>query len=232
MSDIVQRMKGMPEGGRGVRFPIRDAEMNVIGSMNTFDRYYLDDDALVGTMAATHTRFRENFLTQFEVTTENKRNWLEKSVLENESKALFLIEATDGRIVGQGGFTILSNEVFVLDGAMRWGRGGHRELFIRDGNERAAMCFFLLGCERCEIEIFSGNEIVIENTLSSGYVIKREYPLAVTDEGEKRVYRKIEDGECANTSETLYLLSMDREEFAKRHRNIIDEPCWKGVFSK
>jgi hypothetical protein len=223
---IIRKMKGIP-GGRGLRFPIRDKEMNVIGYMRGFDELFLTDDALIETMARAHTFYNEYFLTQFNVTPENKKNWLTDHVIGNDDKMLFLIETIGGKIVGQEGFTLSPRDnTFALDASMRWGRGGGSAIFGRSGAERMAIGFYLLGFERCVAEIFRKNEIVIYNVTQYGFEMETEYSLKVTEKNGTVIYSKTDDPASVNTSEVLSRLSIGRDKFAKLHGAIIENPCW------
>jgi hypothetical protein len=204
-------MKGLPDGV-GVRLPIRDDKMEVIGYLKVFDRLDLDDGSLIETMAAARTRYREFFLTQFEVTPENKREWLENSVLNNDSKMLFLVETLGGRVVGQDGFTLLEDGCFALDGTMRWARGGHSRLFEMSVIERARLCFGCLDLSICRVELFKKNGIAIYNIEERGFVFEKEHALSVSRQMDKVVYTRTDD-ESANTGERLLTFTMIREEF-------------------
>ncbi|MDR3255885.1 MAG: hypothetical protein LBT31_10005 [Synergistaceae bacterium] len=226
-ADIIRGMKGLPDG-RGLRFPIRDAELNVIGFLRGFDMFFLEDDEIIETMAKFHTLYKESFLTQFDVTPENKKNWLEHSVLPNDRKMLFLVETLDGRIIGQDGFTLMDGGVFELDGSMRWGRGGNSGIFVRSTLERAAICFFLLGRDTLKFEIFRKNKITIDNALSLGMEIV----------AERRLNRSLRDGivkfslasgsRLVNTDETLLEFRMGKSQFGKSYGALRDHPCWEG----
>jgi hypothetical protein len=218
-------MKGIP-GGRGLRFPIRDENLNVIGYLRGFDGFCLADDPLIETMARFRTLYGENFLSQFEVAPENKRNWLKDSVLANDRKMLFLAETLGGKIMGQDGFTLDEDgSTFYLDASMRWGRGGG-DLFQRGGAERAAMGFCLLGCEKCVVEIFKSNVIVVDNSLRAGFTIEREFRLRVERKDGMVSYSKEKDAGLVNTDAVLLSLSLGRDRFAEMNRPIVENPCW------
>jgi hypothetical protein len=227
---LIRRMKGLPDGV-GVRLPIRDDEMEVIGYLKVFDRLNLDDGSLIETMAAARTRYREFFLTQFDVTPENKREWLENSVLNNDSKMLFLVETLDGRVVGQDGFTLLEDGCFALDGTMRWMRGGCPEIFLRNSFERAAIGFFLFGCETLKVEIFGKNKMAIDNTLLLGLVVKAEHPLVRSETDGAVTFRVVSHMSHVNTPETLVEFSLEKSSFALLNGALVDSPCWKGIIS-
>jgi hypothetical protein len=222
---ILRRMKGIL-GRRGLRFPIRDENLNVIGHLRGFDKFCLADDLLIETMAHFRTLYRENFLSQLEVTPENKRNWLTDSVLANDLKMLFLVEALDGKIMGQDGFTLDEDgKIFYLDASMRWGRG-NGDLFQRGGVERAAMGFFLLGREKCVAEIFKSNVIVVDNSLRAGFTIEKEFHLRIEQKDGMISYFKEEDTNRVNTDAILLSLGFDRGRFTEMNRSVIENPCW------
>ncbi len=227
-TEIIREMKGLlsePEGF-GVLWPIRDLEMNVVGYMRGFDRVALGDAYLTETMAKWHTFYRECFLTQFVVTPENKRSWLQNSVLGNDRKMLFLIETTDGKIVGQDGFSVEEDGVCCLDGTMRWARGGHPDLFRFDILERVSIAYFLLNCRDCVAEVFSDNHLAAENLLSLGFTAEEEIPLLRIDEGDTMKYVKCPGSSCRGTEKRLLKMTMDRDFFAGKYKKVIETPCW------
>jgi hypothetical protein len=216
---FIRRLKGIGADG-AARLPVRDASLAVIGYLRAFTEAMLADDRLIRTMAEARTRYKEFFLTQFDVTPENKREWLRESVLKNDRKMLFLAETLDGRIVGQDGFTLLGGGIFVLDGAMRWARGGHTRLFERSVIERTGLCFGALGCTLCEVELFKKNRMGIFNIEHAGFSFEAEYPLCVREENGMIVYSKTSPG-CENTDERLVSMTMDKETFGKLHGDFL-----------
>ena len=222
---IIRKMKGIP-GGRGLRFPIRDENLNVMGYLRGFDEFCLADSSLIETMAHFRTSYRENFLSQFEATPENKRSWLRSSVLANDRKMLFLAESLEGKIMGQDGFTLDEDgRTFYLDASMRWARGSG-DLFQRGGVERAAMGFFLLGREKCVVEIFKSNGIVVDNSLRAGFAVEKEFHLRVERKDGMVSYIKEEDTNLVNTDAMLLSLALDRGRFAELNRPVVENPCW------
>jgi len=219
---IIRKMKGIP-GGDGMRFPIRDENLNVIGCLRGFDESLLRDDALIEAMARAHTRYKENFMTQFDVTPENKRSWLENSVLGNDKKMLFLVETLEGRVVGQDGFTLRDGGVFSSDASMKWERDGHPALFLRNFYERAAMCFILLGCSGCEITIFKKNIVTMLNVKRLGVQKIAEYPLTKSAADGKITYTKATDPSQINTDEILIEYRLEKEEFLAKHKDLAEQ---------
>jgi hypothetical protein len=226
---ILRRMKGI-SGLRGLRFPIRDANLNIIGYLRGFDGFCLADTPLIETMARFRTFYSENFLSQFEATPENKRNWLMDSVLANDRKMLFLAETLEGKIMGQDGFTLDEDgRTFYLDASMRWGRGSG-DLFQRGGVERTAMGFFLLGCEKCVVEIFKSNVIVVDNSLHAGFTMEKEFHLRVERKDGMVSYFKEEDANLVNTDAILLSLVLGKGRFAEMNRSIVENPCWSREY--
>ncbi len=228
IKQIIREMKGLC-GGRGVLWPIRDLEMNVVGYMRGFDRVALGDAHLTETMAKWHTIYRESFLTQFVVTPENKRNWLERSVLGNDLKMLFLTETHSGNIVGQNGFSIGEDGVCFLDGTMRWARGGHPDLFQFDILERVSIAYFLLDCPQCVAEVLGDNPLAIQNLLSLGFTVEEEIALRRGDEGDMIKYVKCPgepSGDSDKRNKKLLKMTMGRDCFAERYAKRIATPCW------
>ena len=228
MAGIIRKMKGLPDG-EGARFPIRDENMNVIGYLRAFDEPSLRDGALIEAMARAHTLYKENFMTQFDVTPANKRSWLKDSVLRNDRKMLFLVETMAGRVVGQDGFTVRDDGVFASDASMKWERDGHPALFLRNYFERAAMCFVLLGCIRGEIMLFKSNVVTMLNVRRLGVRKIREHSLVKFDANGKIIYAPAKGLSEVNTKETLVEYSLEKEDFLSAHKTLIERPCWEGV---
>jgi hypothetical protein len=213
-------MKGLTGEGGGARLPVRDAALNMIGCLRVFDEALLDDDGLIALMAEARTRYKNFFLTRFDVTPENKRRWLRESLLQNDSKMLFLVETSDGRVVGQDGFSLIGG-CFALDGTMRWARGGHTRLFERSVIERAGFCFGALHCSLCRVEIFEKNQIAMENVLNAGFSLEAIYPLSVTEKDGVIAYSKTSEG-CENSDERLVTLTMTKDVFLRRHGDFLN----------
>jgi hypothetical protein len=225
---LVRALKGLPDA-EGARLPIRDRGMTTIGFMSVFDNSRLADDELVKTMAAARSRFGEFFLTQFDVTYENKKNWLNDAVLHNDRKILFIVETGDGKIVGQDGVTLLDDDNFMLDGTMRWARGGHSRLFERACIEKACIGFGLFGRLRCVINVFKDNKFAILNIESSGFTVREEHALSRTEQDGRVIFEVTETPEFVNTDKKLVEYEMYRNSFAARHGVFINSPCWDGI---
>jgi hypothetical protein len=225
---LVRTLKGLPDS-RGVRLPVRDHDMTAIGYMSVFDNFHLADDELVKTMAAARSRFREFFLTQFDVTYENKKNWLKDAVLRNDRKIIFIVETGDGKIVGQDGITLLNDDSFMLDGTMRWARGGHPRLFERACVERACVGFGLFGRSRCVINVFKDNKFAVLNIESSGFTAREEYALSRAEREGHIIFEAAENPESVNTDKKLVKYETRRDDFTARHGIFIDSPCWEGI---
>ncbi|MDR1508968.1 MAG: hypothetical protein LBS53_04975 [Synergistaceae bacterium] len=215
----MRAMKGL-NGGKGAVFPIRLDDMSVVGYMRAIDASILDDGDLIARMAEARTRYKTCFLTQFDVTPRNKREWLENDILENDRRLLFLVEAGDHTIVGQDGFTLLDGGVFSLDGTMRWLKYGHRDLYVRCGVERAAICFFQLGGRLSTTEVFKDNVPNVKNSLKMGFSVIKEHRLFLSEGDGLLRYEKIDDGTPSNTDRTLLSFAMTREFFIKRYPEI------------
>jgi len=220
---ILRTIKGIDSGGAGAIFPIRHADLSIIGYMRSIDSSVLDDTLLVQAMAEARTRHKTSFLTQFDVTVENKRKWLEKGILENDDRVLFLIEAADHTVVGQDGLTIYEDNTFALDGTLRWvPRYGHKDLYVRSGIERAAICFFLLQCRLSTTEVFKDNIANVKNSLRMGHEIIGEYPLFLCEKNRTFIYSKIEDPEKSNTDRILLSFAMTKGRFCELHAAIAE----------
>ena len=89
------------------------------------------------------------------------------------------------------------------------------------------MGFFLLGCERCVVEIFGKNALVIDNSLRAGFRVEREYRLRVSEREGSAAFAKEDDPSMVNTDEILVSLFIDRERFAARNETIAENPCWE-----
>lgn len=221
--EIIQKIKGVTTGAPGVVFPIRRDDLSVIGYLRTIDRSILENSELIETMALNRTKYRKSFLTQFDVTPENKRAWLENGVLNNPNKVLFLVEAADHTVVGQDGFTMLGNGVFALDGTMRWLKYGEKDLYVRSGITRAGICFSILDCEISTTEVFKDNIANIKNSLRMGHKIVEECSLFLSEQNCVFRYDKIFDETLSNTDRKLVCFEMGKEAYVNRYRVVYEQ---------
>ena len=145
---ILRRMKGI-SGLRGLRFPIRDANLNIIGYLRGFDGFCLADTPLIETMARFRTFYSENFL---------------------------------------------------------------------------------LGCEKCVVEIFKSNVIVVDNSLHAGFTMEKEFHLRVERKDGMVSYFKEEDANLVNTDAILLSLGLGKGRFAEMNRSVVENPCWSREY--
>lgn len=96
------------------------------------------------------------FKTGFEKNASNTESWLRKTVIENDSKILYLI-LVNNRVIGHFGLTNIQDGSAELDNAIRGVKGGHPDLFRYAEFVILDLAFNYLGLKYVCGHLFSNN---------------------------------------------------------------------------
>jgi hypothetical protein len=102
---------------------VRDFSGDCIGRLLPINIGLLDDSALIEAMTRWRRNRAESFATQFVPTAQRTRSWLEKVVLNDDRRLLFIIYHHDNPI-GHLGLRDLNETSFQGDNLVRGERGG------------------------------------------------------------------------------------------------------------
>jgi ribosomal protein S18 acetylase RimI-like enzyme len=102
--EIISYLKNIKNGGVKFSLDILNDEGEKIGILEPIvDSKIADNSGIVRFIKKWREYYRENFLTQFKVTKEGTKNWLENQVIKQNNKMLFMVKTTGGKLIGHEG---------------------------------------------------------------------------------------------------------------------------------
>ena len=197
-----------------VRFalPIRDKQDEVIGILIPVGSWILGDPDTIAAIAEWRARAMRMFLIQFESTIEGTTHYLKNLSIGQTSRILFMLQDTEGSLVGHVGLADVTETQAELDNLMRGKRGGPPDLM------RAAECeilkwgFGVLGLESIHGRILSYNFLAMDIHKSLGFVVTEEVPLFREKHAGQTTLEPC-SAERTNVSFTCNVISLDRDDF-------------------
>jgi RimJ/RimL family protein N-acetyltransferase len=114
--DFVRRWKA-PAGGRHIQ--IRKESGELLGFLAPLTTTDAADAAICEALTRWRHAARESFLTQFTATTTRTRAWLERKVLEDDTRLLFLLIEGENRPIGNIGLCDLCSTSAEIDNVLR-----------------------------------------------------------------------------------------------------------------
>jgi RimJ/RimL family protein N-acetyltransferase len=200
------------DGQEVVRINIVDDEASLIGHLDPVTRSALADDDLIQKLTNWRNMARKYFFTQFTATYDRTRDWLEKVVLSDSTRLLFIIHAKTGA-VGQYGFKLLSHDSAELDNLIRGELGGPPRLIYHAEIALVRWLFEMLEIKLILGFVLSDNYSALNLHRAVGFRATEVLPVYKTEtDGEIHLVR----GEPGSQSpDGLYVqkLELGRSEF-------------------
>jgi L-amino acid N-acyltransferase YncA len=198
-----------------VRINVLDDEASLIGHLDPVTRAALADDDLIQKLTHWRNVASRYFFTQFTATCDRTRDWLEKVVLNDSNRLLFIIHSKTGP-VGQHGFKGLSPDSAELDNLIRGEMGGHPRLIHYAEIALVRWLFAVLDIKLILAYVLSDNHRALDLHREVGFRATEVFPLHKTEtDGEIHLVR----GKSGSPSpDGLYTqkMELDRSEFMER----------------
>lgn len=193
---------------------IFDNSGNKVAQLNPLNEEILPKiDEISNYLTQWRNKSMKFFLTGFKATPERTKNWLLSSVIESNSKILYLVYADD-RPVGQFGLADISKSRAELDNAIRGEKGGHPDLFRNIEYVLLDMAFNCLDVEKIEGKLFSNNLIAIMLHKDFGFTVTDRSRLKRVENGEEWHYTPCDEEE-SNTKVDQLQITLTKERFLK-----------------
>lgn len=156
-----------------------------IGYLKPITKSILLNDFIIKKLTKWRNNAMQFFMTQFNATFERTKNWLNKTVLSDNTRLLFIIYDSTGKAIGNLGFTKLNEYSAELDNLLRGEHGGGSKLIYYTEVAIIKWMFSCLKIKEITGNIFLDNEILLSIHKKIGFSIREEFPL----------YRKIINNE-------------------------------------
>lgn len=156
-----------------------------IGYLKPITKSILLNDFIIKKLTKWRNNAMQFFMTQFNATFERTKNWLNKTVLSDNTRLLFIIYDSTGKAIGNLGFTKLNEYSAELENLLRGEHGGGSKLIYYTEVAIIKWMFSCLKIKEITGNIFLDNEIPLSIHKKIGFSIREEFPL----------YRKIVNNE-------------------------------------
>lgn len=158
---IIRTMKGLETNHAGT---VIDKEIPVIGDKNLLvgllkplDYHLANNEEVVDSLSAWRRRFKRFFFSQFDVTSERTRSWLNDAVIKDDTRILFLITDTTNKLIGHVGACHISGEAAELDNFIRGERGGDPRVMLLSGLSLIGWMYRVLNIRKIYARVLADN---------------------------------------------------------------------------
>lgn len=131
---IIRTLKGLDANGTGADLDVELSVLNdaasKVGSLRPLSRRLANDEEIVNKLAAWRRRFSRFFFTQFEVSGERTRSWLNDAIVKDDTRILFLISDATNKLIGHIGARGIGEDSAEFDNFMRGERGGDPRVML------------------------------------------------------------------------------------------------------
>lgn len=128
-----------------------------MGLLKPLANQLANDEEIVNSLAAWRRRFNRFFFTQFEVTSERTKGWLNDVVIKDDTRILFLITDATNRLNGHVGACNISGDRAELDNFIRGERGGDPKLMVLSGLRLIGWLYGVLHIRKISARVFANN---------------------------------------------------------------------------
>ncbi|CAN2050514.1 N-acetyltransferase [Candidatus Magnetomoraceae bacterium gMMP-13] len=213
-----------------LKIDIIDNKKQKIGYLCPITKKSLKDNKIIQKLTDWRNFHRKSFLTQFVATYDRTKNWLEKFVLTDYYRLLFLIY-TNKKLIGHSGFINLTNSSVEGDNLIRGEIGGGFN-FIYYAQRSKFMWIF----NELEVDIIYGKVLTInKNALKIhnrvGFILDKKMPVYFIEKNGEHFMEKWTEKSGHQPENMLYYTSITKERFfeqnflsvRKKHAGLVAE---------
>jgi RimJ/RimL family protein N-acetyltransferase len=174
--ELVARLKRSSDDADAV-VDVRGADGEIIARLVAINQDRAAHPAVVESLFRWRAAAMTGFLTVFEPTLEKTRGYLEKLVLVDPARILFLILDPAGRPVGNIGLCNITADEAEVDNIVRGERVETANFMAQVQAGLIAWAHRRLGVSRVYLNVLSDNERAVNSYLKAGYVETGRTPL-------------------------------------------------------
>ncbi len=174
-----------------------------------------DNSKIVKLMTKWRKDYKDKFFTQFEITEERTKSWLDNQIIKSDDRIFFMIEINDKKLIGHIGVVFFKDNDLVCE----------LDNFVKDKDcqisgimtyATKALINFLfnsLKMEKLKIRVFSDNLKAQELYIRCGFSKIKEVGLKkeITEDGIR--YTEIEESDIRASDKTMVLMALKRKDF-------------------
>lgn len=200
---VVRCMKSLESASR-TKIEIKNNKGLLLGYLKPVDTLLASDSDIITKLTRWRKMFMKYFLTQFHATEERTKLWIQRVVIKDDTRLLFLILDEIEKPIGNFGVCNISSESAELDNLIRGERGGDPKLVYFSELFLMNWIYRNLNVDRIFLHVFSTNTRTISLHSSIGFNISRGYSL-IKHVSNKEVRYEVGKEKDKATDELTYL---------------------------
>jgi len=170
-----------------------------------------DNSEIVKLMTKWRRDYKDKFFTQFEVTEERTKNWLDNQIIKRDNRIFFVIETSDKKLIGHIGVIFFEegDSICELDNFVKDRDCQIPGIMTYATKALINFLFNSLKMKKLKLRVFSDNLRAQELYFRCGFSKVKEigFKKEVTDDGIKYVEIRESDNQVPNR--TMYLFELE-----------------------
>ena len=191
---------------RSIQFPDLDFEGFYLVPLS---KVHLDDNNLISELMYWRSKHLYAYLDRTEPTWVSTKNWLDRYVVNNQNRVLFLVIDKFGTRHGHLGIWLRENGVFELDNVLKSPESNSPRLFSASVEVLSNWINELLNLQNLKLRVLKSNEHAVAFYLRLGFKIENTESVQWVENPEGS--RKLEPSDEKSSSDAWLLMSIDLE---------------------
>ncbi|MDT7540751.1 MAG: hypothetical protein QOE33_655 [Acidobacteriota bacterium] len=158
---VIRTLKGLETKDDQLDFdteiPVVNDQNVKIGLLRPIDCRLANDTEIINSLTAWRRRFERFFFTQFEVSDERTKSWLNNVVIKDDTRILFLVLDATGKGTGNLGACSITSDSAELDNFIRGERGGDPKLMLLSGLSLIGWIYRVLNIRKISARVLANN---------------------------------------------------------------------------
>ncbi len=206
VTDVLNQYKRKDPADTLILIPVLDDKKQTVAFLHPITKDY--EQTISGCVSLFSKWRRENptlSLARFEITDERTKNWLDRLVVQNDNRLIFLITNCEDKALGHIGFANFRAEgkIAEVDSVLRGQKNGYPRLMEYAMAALIAWGKRELELQGVDLEVWSQNEHAIRFYKRCGFVEDRLIPLRKVQEVDE--VKWVPDESMTHGAENYYL---------------------------
>jgi RimJ/RimL family protein N-acetyltransferase len=177
---IIRTLKGLRANdfpaGFATEIPVINDKSVKLGRLAPINQILANDEEIINSLADWRRRFKRFFFTQFDVTSERTKTWLNEVVVKDDTRILFLIKDETNKLTGHVGAANINGDSAELDNFIRGARGGDPKLMLLSGLSLVGWIYGALHIEKIYARVIANNFRTLSVYEAAGCFERSEMP--------------------------------------------------------
>ena len=184
----IRSIKGLEGEAEPFLISIMNSEGAQVGNLRPIDKSLAKLPEIAEKLTRWRRLFRQYFLTQFSASVERTGAWLERVVIPDDERILFLICDVHDKLIGNFGVCNLKPHAAELDNLIRGESGGDSKLILFAEIAMLSWLYYGVGVNSVVLHVFSNNARTISLHSGVGFTERQRFGLNRIQDGENLRY--------------------------------------------